>query len=91
MRLIDYRFISFFAFYPIKTVPYEPGIAFLIEYIQRLVAYLAEFGSPTGTSFNGLVFQYLSDDKYFLTIIDLIPDTLQNFTECRVIRVTPIH
>ena len=91
MNMTDDRFIPFFSFNPIGMIPTEPCIALLIEHIQGFVAEFAELGAPTRAALYGFIRQYLSNHVNFLSIVDLIPDALQDFTKCGIIREAAIH
>ena len=58
---------------------------------ENLVADFAEFRAPACAALDGFVRQNFSDDKDFLSIVNLIPDRLQNFTESRIVRIAAVH
>lgn len=87
----DDRFIPFFVFNPFQFIPGKPVVFLLIKNMQWFVADFAEFGAPSCAAFDGLIVEYFTNDKRFLTVVNLIPDTLENLAESFVIRVTAIH
>src|SRR6185369_17752799 len=68
-----------------------PSIRFLVEDEEWFVTELGELCAPAGSTFNGAVRQYVPNDIDFLAVIDLMPDGLKNFFECRCVGKRAIH
>ena len=76
--------MAFLPFSSMKRVP-------LIKNMQWLIAYFAEFCAPASAALDCLIVEYFADDKRFLTVVNLIPDTLEDLTKSLVVSVTAIH
>lgn len=76
---------------PGAAVPAEPGRARLIEDVDRLVEHAGEFGGDSGTTGDGVIRVDLADHEDLLSVVDLVPDGLQDVAEELRVRVLAVH
>ena len=66
---------------PVVASPALPAVLVLIEHVQRLVAELGELRAPASAAADRAVVQHGADDIDFLTVVDLIPERLQDLAD----------
>ena len=71
--------------------PSKPLIATLSKDKQRLVAEFCEFRSPTSSTLDRVVLQDVADHVDFLTVVNLMPDTLQDSPHQDRVVILAIH
>src|SRR6185295_2428121 len=63
----------------------------LIEDMKWLVTELRELRAPAGSSAHSSIIEDRTDDVDLLSVIDLVPDGLQDLSKRRALGVTPVH
>ena len=91
MNVLDDGFVTFLPFGPTAFVPGKPLAALLVEDVERFVTELGEFRAPSGTTFYSSVVQNLADNVDLLSMVDLMPNALEDFSEHRTVGIAPIH
>src|SRR5690242_15698296 len=79
------------ALLPVLAGPREPAVPVLIEHVQLLVAQFRELRAPSRAAADGAVLLHGADDVNLLTVVDLIPDRLEDFSNRGRIGVAPVH
>ncbi|MDD5415295.1 MAG: hypothetical protein PHH96_10810 [Smithellaceae bacterium] len=89
--MADNRRVRLFMLNPFQFIPREPIVLLLIKNMQWFVANFTEFSAPTRAAFDRLIIKYFADYKNFLTVVNLVPDTLEDLSKSFIVRVTAIH
>src|SRR5688572_17189473 len=77
--------------FPVFTGPTKPLVLLLIEDIQRFVTQLRELGRPTRAAAYCLVLEDRANHVDLLTVVDLIPQRLQDFANLGAVGVATMH
>ena len=72
--------------FPGIACPSEPAVHLLVEHPRLLVAQFCEFGAPASAALDRVVVQDVAYDEDFLTVVDLMPDALEDASEAGGVR-----